>query len=297
MNKLWNKDQERAFFKESLKKFSNPEKLFYLTEDNRYVAYWPKGYNGKKTTLQSRNSLVGNYTEKFAVDILQNHANENGWYAIQGVICNELGLTSRSPADVGFCDTKTRKQNPENIHALFEVKMSLVWNWEYFPDRSDNKLVCLGDYKSHTGNPGLLRSDSMLKAIGKSINIRVSGINSSHIPIIILGNTPITSTYFKKADHLKNFGVIQGFWSLNPEPLEASDSLIESTPKNGYIKFDSYNKLKKLLTNLVESDLRYFSSMLPKKELGKMINIANKEKGYEKKAEKFLQLLRSNNVK
>ena len=42
----------------------------------------------------------------------------------------------------------------------------------------------------------------MLKAIGKSINIRVSGYDASRIPIIILGNTPITESYISKVDHL-----------------------------------------------------------------------------------------------
>jgi hypothetical protein len=60
--------------------------------------------------------------------------------------------------------------------------MSIVWNWEL----KNNQLICLGDFKTHKGNPGLLRSDSMLKAIGKNINIRVSGIGASRIPIIIL---------------------------------------------------------------------------------------------------------------
>lgn len=296
MKNLWNKEREKEFFRESLNKFSTPEQLFYYTEDDRYVAYWPKGYDGEKTTLQSRNSLIGNFTEKFVVDLLQNYAHENGWYAVQGVICDDLGLSPRSPADVGFCDTKERHQRPENIHALFEVKMSLVWNWEYFPDKPEENLVCLGDYKSHTGNPGLLRSDSMLKAIGKSINIRVSGLKGAHIPVIILGNTPITNSYLEKVDHLKTSGVIQGFWSLNPQPLDSTESLIENTPKNGYIKINSYNQLKQLMTDLVENELRYFSSMLPKKELGRLISVANKEDALEKKAEKFLELLRSSYV-
>lgn len=42
-----------------------------------------------------------------------------------------------------------------------------------------NNVEYVGDYKQHKGNPALLRSDSMLKAIGKSINIRVSGIAST----------------------------------------------------------------------------------------------------------------------
>ncbi|MGC9331185.1 MAG: hypothetical protein ACP5DZ_04820 [Bacteroidales bacterium] len=72
----------------------------------------------------------------------------------------------------------------------------------------------------------------MLKAIGKSINIRVSGIESTKIPIIILGNSPITDSYINKVDFLKTAGVIQGFWSLNPNPTETNH--VRQTPKGGF---------------------------------------------------------------
>ena len=72
-------------------------------------------------------------------------------------------------------------------------KTSIAWNWDYYP--LTNELKCIGDYTTHKGNPGLLRSDTMLKAIGKSINVRVSSFKSSKIPIVILGNTPITRSY------------------------------------------------------------------------------------------------------
>lgn len=55
----------------------------------------------------------------------------------------------------------------------------------------------------------------MLKAIGKSINIRVSSFKASSIPVIIMGNTPITDNYYHKVDHLKKAGIIQGFWLEN----------------------------------------------------------------------------------
>ena len=60
---MWSKNSEISFFKEC-ENFASPEQLFYLTEDNKYLAYWPKNYKGKKSTLQSRNSLIGNFTEK-----------------------------------------------------------------------------------------------------------------------------------------------------------------------------------------------------------------------------------------
>jgi len=141
--------------------------------------------------------------------------------------------------------------------------------------------MLLGNYK---GNPGLLRSDSMLKAIGKSINIRVSGYKASKIPIIILGNTPITVSYFNKVDHLKQAGIMQGFWSINPQPLDNSEENIKSTPKKGFIRFDSTQELYNALEELLSKDMEFFLSMKSKKELGQIIEIADKEATYELKA-------------
>ncbi|HOF02928.1 MAG TPA: hypothetical protein PLT58_03080, partial [Atribacterota bacterium] len=177
---LWNKNQEKDFFIKSLE-FATPEQLFYVTEDKKYLAYWPKNYDGTKTTLQSRNSLIGSYTEKWATDLFTEIAKTIGGYSVQGVISEEIGLTNQSPADVAICKTKNIIQKPQNILMIIEVKMSVVWNWEFILKNKD--LVCIGDYKTHQGNPGLLRSDTMLKAIGKSINIRVSSFAASKIPI------------------------------------------------------------------------------------------------------------------
>ncbi|MEM4260252.1 MAG: hypothetical protein QXG00_03375 [Candidatus Woesearchaeota archaeon] len=55
---LWNKEQEIDFFTKSLE-IASPENLFYTTKDKKYYAYWPKNYNGSKTTLQSRNAIIG----------------------------------------------------------------------------------------------------------------------------------------------------------------------------------------------------------------------------------------------
>jgi hypothetical protein len=150
------------------------------------------------------------------VDLLQGFANSQNLYAVQAVICNEIGLSAQSPADVALCKSRKWEQPVSNIKAIFEVKMSIVWNWEL----KNNRPICLGDFRTHKGNPGLLRSDTMLKAIGKSINIRVSGYDPSRIPIVVLGNTPITESYISKVDHLYKSGIIQGFWSVNPVPLD-----------------------------------------------------------------------------
>ncbi len=117
------------------------------------------------------------------------------------VICPDVGLSDRSPADVAVVKTPDRVQQPQNILLIVEVKMSIVWNWEYYPQNGE--IACIGDYTIHQGNPGFLRSDTMLKAIGKRINIRVSGPKSSKIPIVVVGNTPITKFYYNKVDLLK----------------------------------------------------------------------------------------------
>ena len=290
MKSLWSKDTEIEFFENSLK-LTTPEQLFYKTPDKRYVAYFPKDIKGSMPTLQSRNSYIGNFTEKWSIDVLKDFAKEDKLFAVQGVVCEEIELNKRSPADIALCKTNDTIQKPENISLIIEVKMSVVWNWEYFKDK--NKLTCIGDYTTHRGTPGLIRSDTMLKAIGKSIAIRVSNPCANKIPIIILGNTPIQKSYFDKVDHLKKYGIIQGFWSLNPNPKgELVNTTLKNTKNYGFIRMNSYDELIKNLNELSTEEREFFAGMKTKKQLGKIIEIANKEENYEQKAQKFLSLLR-----
>lgn len=288
---LWGKDQEKDFFIKSLSKFASPEQLFYKADDGKFYAYWPKKYGGEKSTLQSRNSLIGNYTEKWCAELLNEVASTAGGYAVNGVVCESIGLTKESPADVAICKTRDVHQKPEDIKLIVEVKMSIVWNWELIDGDKNSELKVAGNYETHSGNPGLLRSDTMLKAIGKSINIRVFGHGSSHIPIVIIGNTPIQQSYEHKVDHLKKSGVIQGFWSINPDPLDGKET-IKETPGRGFVKLDKYNEFKELVGQTLSENLEFFSSMKGREDLGRFIELANKEQTYEQKAEKFLELLR-----
>ncbi|MCL5891681.1 MAG: hypothetical protein M1412_00745 [Deltaproteobacteria bacterium] len=284
---LWNNDAEIKFFKEALKNFASPEQLFYNLQSG-YYAYVPKGYDAEGQTLQSRNSLIGQFTEKWCKTFFEPVAEELGLFAVNGVICEELGLTNKSSADLAFCTTNNIIQQPDNIKLIFEIKMSVVSNYKFtMPD----KIEFIGDHKQHKGNPSLLRSDSMLKAIGKSINIRVSGIASTKVPIVILGNSPITESYIKKVDFLKTSGVIQGFWSLNPMPAEGD--FIKITPKKGFQTIEIPDTIFELSKQLVESDMNYFSSMVSKQNLGELISTANKESTNIAKAEKFLNLIRN----
>ena len=225
---LWNNDIEIQFFTEALKNFASPEQLFYNLQGG-YFAYVPKGSDAEGQTLQSRNALIGQFTEKWSKTLFEPIAKELGFFAVNSVVCDELGLSRQSSADLAFCTSNNTVQKPENIKLLFEIKMSIVSNYKY---THPNQVEHIGDYKQHKGNPALLRSDSMLKAVGKSINIRVSGIASAKIPVVVLGNSPITDSYIKKVDFLRTSGIIQGFWSLNPNPT--TSQYVKNTPKLGF---------------------------------------------------------------
>jgi len=284
MGNLWSKETEIEFFLNSLKTTS-PENLFYKIGDEFY-AYYPKSYKDKKETLQSRNALIGDFTENFCRDLLNGFAQKHSLYAVNKVICEDLELTKRSPADLALCTTPEKYQKPENIKIIFEIKMSIVNNYKYDPKTKEIKFI--GDYITHTGNPSLLRSDSMLKAIGKALNVRISSEHASKIPIIVLGNTPIAPSYLEKVDKLKEKGFIQGFWSIYPE---ASINL-EKTPKEGFITIKSREDLYSKLENMLNMDLHFVSFMLDKNKLGEFIEIASKEDNLIDKANRFLQLIR-----
>ena len=284
---LWNKEQEILFFKYS-QNFASINQLFNETDDGRFLAYWPKSYKGKKTTLQSRNSLIGKFSEKWVVDVLNNLIDDKNLFAIQQAQIPAIGITSSSPADVVIASKNKKILRPEDVKIIFEVKMSLVWNWEY--DINTDSLTEIGDYRTHKGKPSFTRSDSILKAIGKCIDIRVSDWKASKIPLIVIGNAPLSNGFCKKADYLKNAGIIQGFWSLNPFPLNHGNTR-KITPKKGFIRFDEINELKSNLDNIFNENLNFFSGMKNPAELGKIIEIANNEKYYEDKGLKFLKLI------
>jgi hypothetical protein len=285
-NSFWNNDKEIQFFKEALRNFASPEQLFYTLESGKY-AYIPKGNSADGKALQSRNSLIGNFTEKWTKSFFSEIAESLNLYAVNSVVCEELGLSKQTSADLAFCTTEEIVQKAENIKLICEVKMSVVSNYKFI---NEENIALEGDYHSHKGQPSLLRSDSMLKAIGKSINIRVSGTSSTKIPILVLGNTPITQSYIKKVDFLKKSGVIQGFISLNPN-IEGGG--LKESPEKGFQTFLNYKDIADFCKDLINTDLNYFSSMLSKSDLGKIITIANQEKTEIAKAEKFLSLIQS----
>lgn len=130
---LWNKEEENRFFTKTLE-IATPDQLFYVTADGKYLAYWPRGYRGEKSTLQSRNAFIGSYTEKWVKDDLMPIAEEINAHTVHNMVCNGIGLTNKTPADVAICKTRKTIQRAEDILLLIEVKMSVVWNWEYEPE-------------------------------------------------------------------------------------------------------------------------------------------------------------------
>lgn len=287
-NNLWNRETEIKFFTEAMKNFLSPNQLFYALSDE-YYAYIPKNIPSEGNTLQSRNSFIGSFTEKWCRNLFDPIAKKFGLYAVNGVVCEELALSRQSNADLALCTSDHQQQRAENIKMIFEIKMSIVSNYMYKPDNGGGSVEFVGDYHTHRGNPSLLRSDSMLKAIGKAINIRVASTAGNKIPIVILGNSPITESYTQKVDMLKDSGIIQGFWSLNPEPCESS--FLQFSPKQGFRTMKNIGWIENECNELISKELIFFASMLPKHKLGKYIEIANGEPTIERKAEKFIKLI------
>lgn len=286
---LWGDVVEKQFFQHFLrkKKVLSQEKLFYLIND-KYLAYTPKNVASPGYTLQSRNSLIGRFTEKWCQQLLSSIARKFNLYAVTNVICQEAGLSKQSSADVAFCKSDKKHQKYQDIKVIFEIKMSILSNYEF--NRNKKTVKWIGDYTTHKGNPSLLRSDSMLKAIGKLISIRVANPCTRNIPLVVLGNSPITKHYEKKVDSLKNLGIIQGFLSLNPS-LHPKEGVIKNTPKKGFQTIENKKDLEQFFGNLIHSRMIYFSAMTVKSKLGQIISKSNRENSIEGKAEKFLKLI------
>ena len=286
--RLWSRNQEKIFFEKS-RNFASYDQLFYRTNDERYVAYWPKGYDGPKSTLQARNSLIGNYTEKWVSDLIKHVLEDKNLYVVQQAQIPAIGISRKSPADIAIATQNKKVLMPDEVKLIFEVKMSLVWNWEY--DVQTSHIREIGDYRTHQGRPSFMRSDSILKAIGKCIDIRVSNFKSSKIPLIVLGNAPLSNGFCKKADYLKKAGIIQGFWSLNPFPLNHGNTRKRSH-KNGFLRMDNTDEFNMSLDKLFNQELNFFSGMQNPKKLGQFIELANREKTYQEKGLKFINLLK-----
>lgn len=280
---MWSINDELKFFNDAIQ-VASIESLMVNVRNN-YYAFLPRVETASVNTPQARNALIGANTERWCKDLFSDIARQNGLYAVNGVVCNEIGLSPQSAADLAFCTTNNTIQSPDNIKLIFEIKMGIVNNYVY----NENNFNWCGDYTSHKGNPSLLRSDSMLKAIGKSINLRVDSSLGKKIPIIILGNSPITRNYVDKVDCLKKSGVIQKFISLYPNPT--NQPFISKSPEKGFETFGGIKDLENFVDEILNSKMNYFSSMMSNKALGELIAKANQEQTDELRGQKFIEML------
>lgn len=281
---MWTINDEVSFFHNALR--LNSIESLMVRVNSCYYAFQPKSFNERVSAPQARNAVIGNATEKWCKDFFFDIARANNLYAVNGVVCPQIGLTPQSSADLAFCVTDSKEQTPENIKLIFEIKMGIINNYKYV----DDSVEFCGDYFSHKGNPSLLRSDSMLKAIGKSVNLRVDSALGKQIPIVILGNSPITNGYKDKVDSLCNSGVIQKFISLYPNPSDKE--FIRKSPNNGFETFYRSRDVAEYISSLLLTDLNYFSAMMNNSDLGRLIEKANMESCDELKGQKFIELLR-----
>ncbi len=284
---MWDIKDEVDFFRSSMT-ITDIDRVMYNI-NNDYYAFAPKGVSLANSTVQSRNSLLGTYTEKWCKTFISDIAEKLGLYPVNGVICPEIELKPSSPADLALCTRNATHLRASEIKIIFEIKMGVINNYTYNMDTEGFDYI--GDFTSHAGRPSLLRSDSMLKAIGKALNIRVCE-GSRNIPIVVLGNSPITSTYIHKVDNLKTTGVIQHFISLYPNPT-SSDYIVNS-PQNGFCTVNDKDEFELIITSLLSTELNYFSSMKSYNEIGKIVSLAAQEMTDEQKGIEFLKQLRAN---
>lgn len=285
MKKLWNINDELEFLKSAMQ-ITTLEKLTVNINDSN-MTFAPSSYRGNVSVPQSRNALIGNFTEKWCCEFFSDIARENGLYAVSGVKCEELGLQSSSSADLAFCRKPGIEQYAEDIALIFEIKMGLVNNYKY--NKQSRAFEFIGHYNEHKGTPSLLRSDSMLKAIGKSVNIRMSSKLGREIPIIILGNSPIGSSYINKVDNLSVGGMIQQFISLYPDC--GCCTAIKNSPKFGFKTYESYKEISEYISSILKDRRYFFSAMMSDRDLGRILEIANKEETHELKGQKFMDLI------
>ena len=97
---LWNQEIEEKFFQEAIDDSISTEQLFYVTKDNRYLAYWPKNHRGTRSTLQGRNARIGEYTETWTKELLEGCVKDENVFVVKGAVCREIGLSKRSPVDI-----------------------------------------------------------------------------------------------------------------------------------------------------------------------------------------------------
>ncbi len=297
---LWSAEVEQVMVEDSMlatiyckKQCGFSEKAFFRGKSGDC----PKcGGNLVVTTMNGRNAVVANKTENFALNLLSSAIKElppqlfPKMFVKRGVICPELGLKGNSGADLAILTQNMDGPVSANIiKCLFEVKMSFIWNWH---ERDMTRPTA--DYDRHFGRPSILRTDSILKAIGKATITR-SYTGSEKVPFIVIGNTPPPTGYRANIDKTVSSGLIQKWISLTPNPLvvEPKESPGKRNPKStgGFLRIDDIEELQKLLATLISKQWHYMSAMVEAGKIGNLIKSLDLKDDPEKIGQKFLQRL------
>ncbi len=285
---MWTKEAEKEFFSWAFSEHkAKPDQLFYRVGD-RYFFYLPNDIKGQGQVMQARNPWVGEFTEKWAEQFLKPIVERLGLYVVRGAIVHEWGLFRQRAADLVICCTpqKSQRVDPKAVVAVVEVKMSIVWNWEWKSESGE--IVCAGNFGTHQGRPSVQRSDTVLKALGKAVEVRGKGFGGA---FFVLCNTPIPDDYQTQIDGCKRIGIIQGFISVNPQPLDGKESL-KRTDFEGFLRWDSPDEASATLSSWMVQRSQFFSGYLPLERLGELIETASRESSPQDRARYFLEALR-----
>ena len=136
--------------------------------------------------------------------------------------------------------------------------------------------------------PGLKERGYDIHYIGSYNGIEKELIEQFGIPYHGISSGKLRR-YFSLQNFTDPFRVLKGFGEAKKIIKDLKPDVIFS--KGGFVRFNDSDELKSNLNQLFNQDLNFFSGMENPRNLGKLIEIANKEESYENKGLKFLNLL------
>lgn len=98
---MWSIQNELQFFDNAIQ-LSSIQNLM-MSVGGRYYAFQPKNDNSKVNVPNSKNALIGVNTEKWCKELFAQTARKYDLYAVNGVVCEEIGLSRQSAADLAIC--------------------------------------------------------------------------------------------------------------------------------------------------------------------------------------------------
>lgn len=247
------------------------------------------------SAFNQRNAIVADATERFALSLFSHAVDTSAelsgkFFVKRSVVSPQLEFQGATSADMAILNEDLDGPvPPEKIECIFEVKMSVIWNWA----ESDRKQPT-ADYDSHAGRPSIFRTDSILKAIGKAAITR-SCPGSERIPFIVVGNTPPPPNYRDKVDGTVKAGLIQKWLSLAPAPIvvEPARAAVRRNPKQtvGFLRIDQISELQELLSRILTTEWKYVGAMVEAKKIGELIKSLDLLKTPEEIGSDFLRRL------